>query len=363
VRTRTFLVAAVTAVMLAACGAAGTPRGGVAASVDGAEIESATLEILVASQFAGQGLPLGRPAPDDYATAGQLQRDTLTQLIQDQILSAAADELGVEVDEDEVDEQWDAVAESFGGEDELLAEIERRGVTEEQVRDQLRGIARRELLIEHFAETADVEDDAVAEAYEEQRDERYRTAQVSHILVETEAEAIRILDELAAGEDFSELAGTYSMDDFSAARGGDLGENPRGAFVEEFDEAVWAAEEGELVGPVESDFGFHIIRVEEFTSTPLEDVEADIRLELGQLRAQEGLAEWFQQAVEGADVEVNPRFGEWDPQVGAVVARDPLQRGPQHDGAPGLEGEVPADDGAPTDQDGVTGEVGPDDEG
>ena len=85
----------------------------------------------------------------------------------------------------------------------------------------------------------------------------------SHILVETEAEADAILDRLEGGADFAELAASESIDTGSGANGGalpcDLTSNFEAAYVPEFVEAALAAEIGEPVGPVQSEFGYHII--------------------------------------------------------------------------------------------------------
>ena len=60
---------------------------------------------------------------------------------------------------------------------------------------------------------------------------------------------------------FAELAKQYSEDPGSAGQGGDLGSNPRGTMVKAFDDAVFAMKPGEIVGPVQSEFGFHVIKL------------------------------------------------------------------------------------------------------
>ena len=60
---------------------------------------------------------------------------------------------------------------------------------------------------------------------------------------------------------FAELAKQYSEDPGSAGQGGDLGSNPRGIMVKAFDDAVFAMKPGEIVGPVQSEFGFHVIKL------------------------------------------------------------------------------------------------------
>ncbi len=86
-------------------------------------------------------------------------------------------------------------------------------------------------------------------------------ASVRHILVSTQEEAEDLLAALAANESFAALAQAASTDTGSGAQGGELGWAPITDYVLPFAEAVAAAEIGEVVGPVESEFGFHIIQV------------------------------------------------------------------------------------------------------
>lgn len=86
-------------------------------------------------------------------------------------------------------------------------------------------------------------------------------ADVRHILVDDEATAIAALAALRAGESFAALASAISTDSGSGLRGGELGESFIGNYVRPFREAIASAEIGALVGPVESEFGFHILQV------------------------------------------------------------------------------------------------------
>jgi parvulin-like peptidyl-prolyl isomerase len=81
----------------------------------------------------------------------------------------------------------------------------------------------------------------------------------SHILVEKQSQALRILEELKQGVSFAELARKYSQCP-SAKRGGDLGFFGRGQMVKEFEQAAFALKEGEVSQPVKTQFGYHIIK-------------------------------------------------------------------------------------------------------
>ncbi len=82
-----------------------------------------------------------------------------------------------------------------------------------------------------------------------------------HILVDTEEQAQQIIAALEEGESFADLARAVSTDSGSGARGGELGWSAASNYVPPFRDATISAEIGEIVGPVESEFGFHIIQV------------------------------------------------------------------------------------------------------
>src|SRR5678815_3246478 len=88
----------------------------------------------------------------------------------------------------------------------------------------------------------------------------------------------------AKPDSFGELAKANSQDTGSAAQGGDLGSFARGAMVKPFEDAVFAAKVGDIVGPVQSDFGFHVIKVTGITPSHVQTfdevkgrIEADLR--------------------------------------------------------------------------------------
>jgi parvulin-like peptidyl-prolyl isomerase len=110
-------------------------------------------------------------------------------------------------------------------------------------------------------------------------------AQASHILIgfgpsnnkdSAKAEAEKILKKARSGEDFAKLAQEFSEDKGSARNGGDLGFFGKGKMVKPFEDAVFAAKVGQIVGPVESQFGYHIIKVTDKKSDELKYSEIKI---------------------------------------------------------------------------------------
>jgi len=130
-----------------------------------------------------------------------------------------------------------------------------------------------------------VTDEALQAAY----DTRFKSAapqteyNAAHILVETLEEAEMLKTQLAAGADFAELAKANSTDTGSGAGGGDLGWFGLGVMVPPFEEAVVAATVGEVAGPVQSDFGQHLILVKETRmgeNPPLDQIRDELAAEL-----------------------------------------------------------------------------------
>lgn len=101
-----------------------------------------------------------------------------------------------------------------------------------------------------------------------------------HILVKTEAEARDVLAKLKGGADFEKLAKEVSIDPSAKTNGGDLEYFSKGQMVAEFSDAAFKLDKGQLSEPVKSQFGFHIIRVEDKRQKPLpkyEDVKDQVQ--------------------------------------------------------------------------------------
>jgi len=86
------------------------------------------------------------------------------------------------------------------------------------------------------------------------------TASARHILVESEAECQNLIDQIQDGADFAQLAATHSKCP-SGRRGGELGTFGRGQMVPEFDKVVFEGEIGKPLGPVKTQFGYHVVEV------------------------------------------------------------------------------------------------------
>ena len=135
----------------------------------------------------------------------------------------------------------------------------------------------------------------------------------SHILVETEEEAVAVIARLDGGEDFAALAMELSLDP-GGATGGDLGCVDPASFVPEFVAGAEALGGPGITPPVQSEFGWHVIDVRSFDSTPSDD-PVDIQNQV--LASEEFVA--FQGDVLTREVTIDPRYGVWDEVSASVV--------------------------------------------
>ena len=128
--------------------------------------------------------------------------------------------------------------------------------------------------------------------------------QARHILLKTEQEANAVLARLKAGEDFATLAKSLSQDTGSKDAGGDLGLSERGAFVKPFADAVFTMAQGETRGPIKTDFGFHIIRLDGIAAggtRAFADVRGELEQELRRERSADRFGEIQEQAQRRAE--------------------------------------------------------------
>jgi peptidyl-prolyl cis-trans isomerase D len=197
------------------------------------------------------------------------------------------EEAGARVADEDVEAYYDAYRRDF--------------ITEERVDLELLALSVSELA-ENAAVT--VTDEQVRELYEQERARFDATEErhAAHILVSLEDRTLEqahqrvqeIQERLLAGEDFAALAREYSDDAGSAREGGDLGYVTEGMMVPEFEGALWRMDEGDVVGPVETPFGLHLIRlvdVHRAEYPPLEEQEPELREQLRTVFARERFAE------------------------------------------------------------------------
>jgi len=217
----------------------------------------------------------GQPLNQMGITADDFASFALEGFVDSMLIAQQADAAGVTVTEDDITAEEERVFGLTGEEGSLSRDeyetqkadfiggaVEVTGLSadrfEELLRDRLKIALQARGLIESLDLPVDETQDAVHAA---------------HILVATEEEANDVLARLDAGEDFGALAQELSLDTGSAANGGDLDWFPQGVMVAPFNDAVFAMQPGEISDPVQTQFGYHIIKVIERDQIPLSDQE------------------------------------------------------------------------------------------
>lgn len=167
------------------------------------------------------------------------------------------------------------------GEDEKLDETEEYKKGMENARQDILV----QMVLKETIESVSVSDEEVKDYYEQNKAQFVKGATVNakHILTDSEEKCAAILESIVNGEKTFEEAAKESSTCPSGTQGGDLGEFGKGQMVKEFEDAAFQAEPGHVVGPVKTQFGYHLIKVEkknEAKEAGFAEVKDPIRAEL-----------------------------------------------------------------------------------
>tara|TARA_Y100000996_G_scaffold260197_1_gene204806 strand:- start:4614 stop:5918 length:1305 start_codon:yes stop_codon:yes gene_type:complete len=230
------------------------------------------------------GAPVPNPGTADYeALFERILNRFIDRLL---VLQAAASDSLLQVSDETINErvteQITQLTTQFGGQIQLQEALSAEALTLTEYRDILSNEQRVRQIEQLFyqsrlreAQPVEVSEEDLLERFQEARgqlEQRPKLMTIRQVVVQpvsTEAAvdtaralAEDLLTRVRAGEDFAELAIQYSGDPGSAALGGDLGWFRRGRMVREFEETAFNLLDGQISDVVESDFGFHIIKVE-----------------------------------------------------------------------------------------------------
>jgi parvulin-like peptidyl-prolyl isomerase len=274
-------------------------------------------------QFAQQsGLgELSPESPQYEALIAQI----MPQLVEIEIAKAYAEEQGITVSEQDVNQEVEtlkdqvaqqAQGQDIGREEAFDQALQQAGITEEQLRQQIREQLPIQKVQERVAGGAGPSQEEVEQFYEQNKAAQFTTPETRctrHILFnkDQKEKAEEVKKQLENGGDFAALAKKYSQDPGSAEQGGDLGCLGRGETVANFEEAVFNAKQGEIVGPVETEFGYHLIEVTEIqeeATQPLSEVEGQIRDQLTTEAQSQEFTAWLQKQREQRNVKYLPGY-------------------------------------------------------
>jgi foldase protein PrsA len=325
---------------LTACGGAGDVPAGAVAVVGGAEITRAELDAWVETAkkgYAANDREFPKVGTPEYQS---IQSQFLAYLVQQTEFEQAAEDLGIDVTEKDVDKAYEELAESRynGDEDALEKELEKQGFTLETLRKMLRNSVLAQKLFQEVTKDVKVTDED-ALAYYKQNQSQFGTPaipesrDVRHILIAEKAkdggvdyakskeEADRIYAELKDGADFSELAKEFSDDTTTGSNGGKLTIR-RGETVPEFDTTAFLLPEGSISRPVKTQFGYHVIEPlgpvkpgKPGKTTPFAKVKDQIRASLLQQRRNETMTQWVEDLEQRYESKVSYAAGFEPPAI------------------------------------------------
>lgn len=247
-----------------------------------------------------------------------IRAQSLQRLIQEVLLSQAADELNIRVTKAEIDESYasqynEILTTNSLTEEQLETVLLQQGRTlssfKASVRVEAERVLRDAYLREQIVGVIVPSDDQLAE-YLEANISEYDNAErvrASHILVPDGVAAQDLYEQLLSGADFAALATEHSADTGTRDQGGDLNWFERGQMVPEFEEAVFALEIGEISEPVLTSYGYHIIKLtdREAASTPtVDDIKDELRDAYIAAQEEEAFTSWYFETRAAAEVEI-----------------------------------------------------------
>lgn len=255
----------------------------------------------------------------------------MPQLVGIEIAKAYAEENNMTVSDKEVDQEISKIKEQVGEQarssgqdlsDQKAYEqaLEQNNITEEELREDIRENLPVQKVQEKVTGNAEPSDEEIQKFYEKNKEAQFTTPEqrcARHILFnkDQKQKAEDVEKQLEDGADFAKLAKENSQDPGSAEKGGDLGCLGKGETVPEFEDATFGAEQGEIVGPVQTEFGYHIIEVTDAKpeqTRPLSEVESQIRSQLSTEEQSEAFSKWLDEQKKQRDVEYLKGYGPAD---------------------------------------------------
>jgi peptidyl-prolyl cis-trans isomerase C len=317
--TRKYSLIALCALLLSLGGASRAADEPLAAQVNGAAIPVSKLNQTFGAFLEQRGL--SADSISDPSRVNSLKKQILELLINQELLWQEAEKEKIVVSQKEIDEALAKVKASASSEEEYRSRLKKAGFTEESyAQDLKRRLSAQRLIQEDIAKDISVSDEEIHAFYEGNPAQFTRPEQVHvrHILVKVEADtdddakkAARekidgVLTQAKAGADFAELAKKKSEGP-TAKKGGDLGFISRGQTVPPFEQAAFALHVGEVSDVVETDFGYHVIKMEERNESEVvaeKDVQEQIRQYLMAQKVQDAVQKRVDGLREEGDVKV-----------------------------------------------------------
>jgi peptidyl-prolyl cis-trans isomerase C len=262
----------------------------------------------------------GGPMPPEKRD--EVLRSVLDQLVAYHLLAQESRARKIAIGDQDVEARLAEIRRSFPSEDAFKQGIAAQGLTVDQLRLQARTSLEVAKVIDAEVASKVVVQDAEVTTFYQQNLERFKqgdSVHASHILIgvppnatlaqkaEAKAKAQAALKQVRGGADFSIVAKAQSQDQGSAQNGGDLGFFPKGQMTPPFEEAAFKLKAGAVSPIVETQFGFHIIKVHERRAprtAPFTEVSGQIKDFLTQGQREQKLEQFVEQVKTKSKVEI-----------------------------------------------------------
>lgn len=289
----------------------------VVAKVNGEKITKGEFQKLFEARLAQYEMMYGQDfaqKKENEELIKNLKEDTLDEMINERIILQKAKEFNIQPDEKDINENLDkmykqAVSQA-GGEDKFKKTLETFKLTVDDYKKYMTNKIIIEKVYDKIVKDVSVSDDELLKYYNEHMydyTEKPNKMNVSHILVQTEDEAKKVLEELKKGAKFEDLAKKYSIDPGSKDKGGNLGDiyYNDDRYDKTFLTNAIALPVGKISPIIKTQFGYHIIRVnkkEEYKLKPFKEVKSQIREIVLEQKKTSKLNETFQKWKEESNI-------------------------------------------------------------
>jgi parvulin-like peptidyl-prolyl isomerase len=246
--------------------------------------------------YAARKTPFPKAGTTQYKS---LQDQAMQYLVQETELEQKAKGMGISVTDKDVTARLAQIKKQYfgGSETKYQAQLKSQGLTEAQIKQDLRAQILSEKLYKKVTGDVKVSDSDIQKYYNDHKSDYSQAASrdVRHILVNNKKLADDIESQLKSGGDFAKLAKKYSKDPGSAANGGKLTVS-KGQTVPEFDKEAFRLKTNETSQPIHTQYGWHIIQalsaVKPAKQTPLKDVKSSIEQQLLQTKKTDTMNKW-----------------------------------------------------------------------
>ncbi len=253
-------------------------------TVDGAPITQKDVDTIVEKQMSSPFLAqFDKNSNEGKLLSIMAKEKAVNELIVKQVINNEIAKRDITISKEEVDEYKEDMIEQIGGKDNLKELLSKNNMTEDDFNTMVANDIQVSKLINTLSPVS-VSEGEVKKFYAENKASKFTypdSVRASHILIKDKAKAENVLKQAKApNADFSELAKKYSEDTGSAVNGGDLGFFAKDQMVKPFADAAFSLKPDEVSDLVQSEFGYHIIKVKDRKKAgvmPYNEIKSEIK--------------------------------------------------------------------------------------